>query len=190
MDDKYKKEKKILIGIIIFLAALVLIFVIGTLKKNNLNVLVLEESSLGFIPRTLNNKTVTGDDELASFIQVYIFKRYTFTPESAENQISDSFKLSSKRVQDAITKDIEKNSLIEKIKTSNISQSFHQDSIKYAKEGKDLIVTASGERIISKDTEIQSRRYIKLTFHVKKKFRDKVNPYQFYIAGIHEEIVR
>lgn len=152
--------------------------------------IILEESALGVIPRNIISKKYDLEEELKSFVQVYLFKRYNFTPENVEFQIEDSFSLSSKRVEEAIKKNNQDNGLFKQIKDEKLSQVFTPKDIQYGRSKDTLEVKAIGERIITHGSKIESRDNVKLSFLVRMKERDQVNPYKFYVDGVQEEIIK
>ena len=101
-----KNNRQYLIGFLLAYSVFLTGFLI--IKKDT-KYIVIEESSVGFIPRNTISKKYDLEVELESFVNVGIFKRYYFTPENAENQIEDFFKLCSKKVEDILRKNIEEN---------------------------------------------------------------------------------
>ena len=158
-------------------------------SKPEIKYLVLEESTLGLIPRSLAPQKYTLEAELESFARVFIFKRYNFTPKNALEQIESSFKLSSKRVQDTILENIKKNSLIKEIKKMKISQIFTPKNFSWARQKRTIKLIVTGERILTRGNKIETRENIKLSFLIRVKERSELNPYRFYIDGINEEVV-
>jgi len=183
-----KNNRQYLIGFLLAYSVFLTGFLI--IKKDT-KYIVIEESSVGFIPRNTISKKYDLEVELESFVNVGIFKRYYFTPENAENQIEDFFKLCSKKVEDILRKNIEENNILLSIKNQNISQAFNSiPPYKWSKQKGALIVTLNGERTLTRENVIEKRENIKISFLIRIKNRDSINPYKFYIDGINEEVIR
>lgn len=159
-------------------------------SKADTRYIIFEETSLGYIPMNILKKDYDLEDELKSFVKVYLFKRYNFTPENVKVQINDSFKLSSKRVADMITKNMQDKGIIEQVERGRLSQIYTSDEIKYSRQRNLLEAISIGERIIAHDSKIESRDRIKLSFLIRIKDRDPINPYKFYIDGVREEVIK
>ena len=168
------------------------IFLMGLyLSKPGTDHIIIEESALGFIPRNKISRKYDADYELESFLRVFIFKRYNFTPENAETQIEESFLLSGKRVEDFIRKNSKEKRVLERITAGKISQIFTPvKPFKYAMRKNAIEAAIKGERIVTRGAKIDSRDTVKLSFLIRLKERNRLNPYRFYVDGIKEEIVK
>lgn len=158
--------------------------------KADTQYIIFEETSLGYIPKNILKKEYDMDDELKSFVKVYLFKRYNFTPENVKVQIEDSFKLSSKRVADIITKNMLDKGIVAQVERGRLSQIFTSEEIKYSSQRDLLEAVSIGERIIARESKIESRDRIRLSFLIRIKDRDPINPYKFYIDGVKEEVIK
>jgi hypothetical protein len=192
MKDKiinfFDKNRSCISG---FLLCYSLIITTLLIIKKDTKYIVIEESSIGFVPRNTITKKYDLEVELKSFVNVGLFKRYYFTPESAQGQIEDFFKLCSKKVEESLRKNISDNNLLLAIKNQKISQAFNSsEPFKWAKEKGALIVKVKGERTLTRENVIEKRENIQISFLIRIKTRDSINPYRFYIDGINEEVVR
>jgi len=158
-------------------------------SKPETKTIVIEESQFGFIPRTISKTKYDKDAELESFLRLFLFKRYNFTSGNVKEQLESSFKLSSKRVQERIEKSIEDKKILQTIFKDKISQIFTPSEFKYGRSKNAIEAIVIGERMITHGSEIDLRENVKLSFLIKLKDRDEVNPYMFYVDGIMEEVV-